>query len=79
VATRAIFEEDFEEKVLPFDSRAAECYAEIAAMRKSLGRPISQLDAMFAGITRGHQAHDVTRNRRDFAECGIEIIDPWDA
>lgn len=79
VATRAIFEEDFDEKVLPFDSRAADSYANIAAMRKSIGRPISQLDAMIAGIARANQARLVTRNGRDFADCGIDFINPWDA
>jgi predicted nucleic acid-binding protein len=78
VATRAIFEEDFDEKVLPFDSRAADIYANIAAVRKSSGKPISQLDAMIAGITRGHQARLVTRNGRDFADCGIDFVDPWE-
>jgi hypothetical protein len=77
-ATRAIFEEDFEGKVLPFDSPAADLYANIAAMRKSSGRPISQFDAMIAGITLAHQARLVTRNGRDFAECNIELIDPWE-
>jgi toxin FitB len=79
VATRAIFDEDFDEKVLTFDSRAADFYATIAALRKSSGKPISQLDAMIAGIARAHRARLVTRNGRDFADCGIEIIDPWDA
>ena len=78
-ATRAIFEEDFDEKVLSFDSRAAGLYATIAATRKLLGRPVSQLDAMIAGIAGAHQARLVTRNGRDFSDCGIEIIDPWDA
>jgi toxin FitB len=79
VATRAIFEEEFDEKVLPFDSRAADCYASIAASRKSLGRPVSQLNAMIAGISNAHQACLVTRNGRDFADCGIDLVDPWDA
>src|ERR1700743_3751521 len=75
-AAVAIFDEDFEEKLLPFDSRAAGLYASIAAHRKSIGRPISQLDAMIAGITRSHQARLVTRNGPDFRSCGIEVIDP---
>lgn len=78
-ATRAIFEQDFEEKVLPFDSRAADLYANIAAKRKSSGRPISQFDAMIAAITLAHQARLVTRNGRDFAGCDIEVVDPWEA
>jgi toxin FitB len=78
-ATRSIFDEDFEEKVLAFDSLAADFSASIAANRRSSGRPISQLDAMIAGIARSHQATLVTRNGRDFVNCGIDVIDPWNA
>ncbi len=78
-ATRGIFAEDFEEKILPFDSRAADLYAHIAAQRKSSGRPLSQFDAMIAAITLAHQARLVTRNGRDFAGCDIELVDPWEA
>jgi hypothetical protein len=78
LATRAIFEEDFDQRVISFDSRAADSYAVIAALRKSAGRPISQFDAMIAGITRSHQARLVTRNLRDFADCDIDLVDPWD-
>jgi predicted nucleic acid-binding protein len=62
---------------LPFDSRAAECYADIAAHRRSAGKPISQLDAMIAGIARAHQARLATRNHRDFSDCDIDVVDPW--
>lgn len=51
-AVRAIFDEDLAGQVLSFDSDAADAYAEIAASRKSAGRPISQFDAMIAAITK---------------------------
>jgi predicted nucleic acid-binding protein len=78
-ATREIFDEEFEGKVLPFDSQAADCYAEIAALRRSTGRPISQMDAMIAGVARAHHAHLITRNGRDFEDCDIDLVDPWNA
>jgi predicted nucleic acid-binding protein len=76
-ATRAIFDEDFAEKVLVFDSRAAGSFAEIASHRKSIGKPISQLDAMIAGVARANSGRLVTRNGRDFSDCGIEVDNPW--
>jgi toxin FitB len=42
-AARAIFEQEFSGRVLPFDSMAARAYAEIAAARPRLGQPISEL------------------------------------
>jgi predicted nucleic acid-binding protein len=74
-----IFEEDLEGRVLPFSSEAASHFAELAAVRRSLGRPISQFDAMIAAVARLHGARVVTRNTADFDRCGIDVINPWTA
>jgi predicted nucleic acid-binding protein len=78
-AINAIFDEDFAGRLLSFDSRAADMYAQIAASRKSAGTPISQFDAMIAAITRSQEATLATHNTKDFINCGINIIDPWRA
>ncbi len=78
-ATRAIFRNEFVGRVLSFDSDAADAYAEIGAVRRSAGRPISQLDAMIAGIARSRGAVLATRNVKDFEACGIAVVDPWAA
>jgi len=76
-AALAIFGEDLAGQVLSFDSDAADAYAEIGAARKLAGRPISQFDAMIAGIARSRGAILATRNVKDFDVCGIEVFDPW--
>jgi predicted nucleic acid-binding protein len=43
------------------------------------GRPIATLDAQIAAIARSHGAAVATRNVPDFADCGIDVIDPWRA
>lgn len=58
-----------------FDSDAAK---QFAARRRILGRPISQIDAQIATITRSHNATLATRNVADFEECGITIVNPWE-
>jgi hypothetical protein len=73
-----IFEEEFARRVLPFDTKAAELYADIAAKRRASGRPISQFDAQIAAIARLHGAQLATKNIGDFVDTGIEIINPWD-
>ena len=70
-------EEDFAGRLLPFDSDAATHFADIAAARRSLGQPISQTDAQIAAIARSRAAAIATRNQRDFADCGIALVDPW--
>jgi toxin FitB len=76
-ALRGMFEEDFRDRVLGFDAGCAALFAEIAATRKALGRPISQFAAQIAAIARYRKATLVTRNIVDFADCGIKLIDPW--
>jgi len=68
---------DFQGRILPFDTDSAQHYAIIAATRRKQGRPISQSDAMLAAICRSHRATLATRNTPDFDSCGIALIDPW--
>jgi toxin FitB len=74
----AILEEDFAERILPFDSAAARAFAQIAARRRELGRPISAFDAQIAAIAYSRGATLATRNVGDFAHCGIKVISPWE-
>ena len=67
----------FAGRVLPFDSTAARCHADIAAIRRAAGRPISQADCQIAAIARSRGMAVATRNVRDFSETGAEVIDPW--
>jgi predicted nucleic acid-binding protein len=69
--------EDFTGRILPFDSAAAVSFAEIAATRRQAGRPIAQADAQIAAIARSRGASLATRNVDDFADCEVEIINPW--
>lgn len=78
-AVSGIFAEDLAGRVLPFDGAAAEQYADIAAARRSAGQPISQFDAQIVAITRSRGGRLATRNIREFLDCGVEVIDPWNA
>ncbi len=75
---RAMFNTEFEGRVLVFDKHAAEHYADIVARRKRLGRRIDALDAQIAAVTRAHGMGLATRNTKHFEDCGIDIINPWD-
>ncbi|MCH8542319.1 MAG: type II toxin-antitoxin system VapC family toxin [Alcanivorax sp.] len=76
---RQILATHFNTRLLPFDHTAAEAYAHIAASRRRDGNPISQFDAMIAAIAASRGAALATRNVKDFAGCGIEVINPWEA
>lgn len=64
-------------RVPAFDSSAAEHYATILAAREHAGLPISMADAQIAAICRAHGASCATRDTKDFAQTGIELINPW--
>ena len=67
----------FANRILPFDSAAASAYAEIAASRRAIGEPMPEADCRIAAIARARGMALVTRNLRDFAGAGIEVISPW--
>ena len=69
--------EAFENRVLPFDSGAARAYADIAAMRRSAGRPVASTDCQIAAIARSRRMAVATRNVRDFEGADIGVVDPW--
>jgi predicted nucleic acid-binding protein len=72
------FDAGFQDQVLRFDRVCAALYGEIRQAREAVGRPMTVEDAMIAATARayGMQAI-VTRNTKDFEDCGIELIDPW--
>jgi predicted nucleic acid-binding protein len=78
VVAQGLFAEDFAGRILPFDSTAAERYAEIATQRRSKGRPISHADAQIASIAHTIGFTLATRNVSDFEDCGVEVVNPFD-
>ena len=78
IGIKKIFDIDFCDSILCFDKHASEHYADIAALRKAKGLPISQFDAMIAAITYSKNAVLATRNVKDFQYCNIALINPWE-
>ena len=76
-AAERLFGLFFAERILPFDSDAAQAYAMLAAERRAVGRPISQVDCQIAAIAHSSGVPVVTRNVADFEGCGLDVIDPW--
>ena len=67
----------FAERILPFDSDAAQAYAVIAVARRVGGHPISQADCQIAAIARSRGASVVTRDVGGFEGSGVEVVNPW--
>lgn len=78
LAARTMFTDVFADRILPFDSSAAEAYAGIVATLRRSGRLPPPPDMMIAATALARGASVVTRNVRDFAGCGVMIVNPWD-
>jgi predicted nucleic acid-binding protein len=76
-AAATMFKERFAGRLLVFDGDASHIFAEMAAARRRTGRPIGQFDCQIAAIARWNGAAIATRDLNDFADCGVELIDPW--
>ena len=75
-----IFYNALRDQVLRFVRACAALYGEIRSAREAAGRPISAADAMIAATARAYGATFIaTRNTRDFALCGVGLVDPWRA
>jgi len=76
-AAEAMFAEDLAGRIFGFESDAARVFSRIAAHRRALGRPIRHADAQIAAIAQVRGAKLATRNVADFADCGLNVVDPW--
>ncbi len=78
-AIRALVDEDFADRVVPFDVSASDEYAFVVADCEERGRTIAIADAQIAATCRARQARLATRNTSHFQYSGVELIDPWQA
>jgi hypothetical protein len=69
----------FERRMLPFDSKAAEAHGRLRARLKRLGQPIDAPDSYIAAIAVSLGAQVATRNLKHFEHAQIDLIDPWTA
>lgn len=66
-------------RILPYEEADARRHGELAGSLARRGVALSVPDGMIAamGLMRG--ATVATRNVRDFAETGVEVVNPWDS
>ncbi len=73
-----LIQDDFENRVLPFDAGAASQAAVLAAQRKASGRPVDMRDTFIAGIALARRASIATRNTRHFDDLSATVVNPWE-
>jgi len=68
----------FDQRILTFDESAAYIYGDLLAHRRKLGCPMSCFDGQIASIARSRGFAIATRNTKDFNDCQLELINPFD-
>jgi predicted nucleic acid-binding protein len=69
----------FDNRFVPFDTAAAEAHGWLQARMKREGARLPEIDSQIAAIAMSRSAKIATRNVKDFARTGVELIDPWTA
>ncbi len=78
VKMRFVIGSYFGTRILSFDERAAEAYAEILSAAHSKGRAVSQADAQIAAIAKVNGFAVATRDAEPFHAADVEVIHPWE-
>jgi predicted nucleic acid-binding protein len=70
-------ENNYSDKILPYNALAAKKYAELQEIARNKGRKLSVEDAMIAAICLANNAQLATRNTKDFDYLKIELLNPF--
>ena len=64
----------FAGRILPVDAQVADRWGRLLS---AAGRPLPAIDSLLAASAAQHGLSMVTRNSRDFANLGLDVINPW--
>ena len=69
--------EVFAGRILPFDTRAAQRYADLAVKARAGGKGFPTPDGYIAAIAAAHGFAVASRDTSAFHAAGLAVIDPW--
>jgi predicted nucleic acid-binding protein len=67
----------FADRILPFDTRAARRYGDLAVKARVAGKGFPTPDGYIAVIAGAHGFAVASRDTGAFAVAGLTVIDPW--
>lgn len=68
----------FAGRILPIGPAIAERWGDLMAQSRRSGIALSVMDGFFAAAALTNDLALVTRNVKDFAACGVKLLNPWD-
>ena len=69
----------FDRRILGLTVEIADVWGETMARAKANGRGLQVMDGFILATALTHSMTLVTRNTKDFARLGVEMINPWQA
>lgn len=70
-------EAGFEDRILAFDQKTSEVWAQMIVQAEAQGKSMAAFDSIIAATARACDCKLVTRNVRDFAHADIDVLNPW--
>ncbi len=68
----------FGSRVLPFDTEAARCYAQLATRARAAGKGFPTPDGYIAATAVARGFAVASRDTSPFEAAGVSVINPWD-
>ncbi|WP_299881632.1 type II toxin-antitoxin system VapC family toxin [uncultured Cocleimonas sp.] len=68
----------FSYRILDFTEQAAKNFARVMGDKHQAGRPMSVPDGQIAAIALANGFALATRNIKDFEDCGVELLNPFE-
>ena len=70
-------QDDLGRRILPVDLEVARLWGQLTAHAQRQGRQVAAPDGLIAATARHHGLPVMTRNVRDFAPTGVQVVNPW--
>ena len=67
----------FAPRILPFDTAAAQRYADLAVKARAAGKGFPMPDGYIAAIAAAHRFAVASRDTSAFKAAGLTVMDPW--
>ena len=67
----------FADRILPFDTMAAQHYADLALKARAAGKGFPTPDGYIAAIAAANGFAVASRDASAFSAAGLKVIDPW--
>ena len=68
----------FIDRILPIDISVMLVWGQLTADLEKQGSPMPAIDSLIAATCLQARLDLVTRNERDFAHCGLAVVNPWE-